>query len=145
MEFLRRQNHVVDFPPELPFEFLNCFCKDIPLWHADHNYIEIAGGILLVSRERTVQIRLRDSFNFLEGLRDQRHSSNGLGDDATHLMEKGIFPVEPEILLAPAFSRETAGILFDPESSHTGENASARFESWQDIAAHFEAIWMTGR
>jgi hypothetical protein len=51
----------------------------------------------------------------------------------------------PEILLAPAFPRATAGILFDPESSHTGENASARFESWQDIAAHFEAIWKTGQ
>jgi len=49
----------------------------------------------------------------------------------------------PEILLAPAFPRETAGILFDPESSHTGEYSSARFESWQDIAAHFEAIWKT--
>jgi hypothetical protein len=51
----------------------------------------------------------------------------------------------PEILLAPAFPRETAGILFDPENGHTGEYSGARFESWRDIAAHFEAIWKTGR
>jgi hypothetical protein len=51
----------------------------------------------------------------------------------------------PEILLAPAFPRKTTGILFDPERSHTGENATVRFESWQDIAAHFEAKWKTGK
>jgi len=51
----------------------------------------------------------------------------------------------PEILMAPTFPRKTATVLFDPERAHRKEKVGARFESWQDIAQHFEAIWKTCR
>lgn len=50
----------------------------------------------------------------------------------------------PEILQMQGFPAHTQRLLFDPEHGHDGEGVSARFGSWQEIQAFFEATWQTG-
>src|SRR5713226_5434610 len=73
LEFLPRENGVVDFPPELPLEPPHGFRQGSVTWGANHQHIDVTGSILLVTREGPVQIRLLDSVNSLERLRKQGH------------------------------------------------------------------------
>src|SRR5580658_602248 len=72
---------------------------------ADHKDVNVARGVLSIRRERTIEKRLFNSFNLLEGLCNQWHSPHRLLDDSTNFREEGILPVEFEILLVAAHFR----------------------------------------
>ena len=70
------EKRIVDFASELPFEFLHYLRQRVTFQLADHENINVASGVLLVSRERAIQIGffysvdLLERFNRTDGLRD---------------------------------------------------------------------------
>lgn len=81
LQFLPRKNRIVDFASELPFEFLHYFRQSVAFRLADHENINVASRVLLVSRERAIQIGLFYSVDLLERFCEQGNRSDGLSDD----------------------------------------------------------------
>ena len=67
---------------------------------SDHEHIDVARSVLLVSRERAIQIGFLNALECFEGLRNPGRRSDGFRDDAAHLLEQRILLPELKILLA---------------------------------------------
>ncbi len=85
LEFISRQNRIIDFPPELPLKFPHGFRQSLATRGANHEHIDVAGSILLVSRERPVEIGFLDALNCFDGLCNQRHRTDSFRNDAADL------------------------------------------------------------
>ena len=76
-KFLPRENRIVDFAPELTLKLSHGFCQDFLTRIADHEHIEVAGSILLVTCERAIKICLVYPFNLFEAFCDPGDHTNG--------------------------------------------------------------------
>ena len=100
LEFLAGKNCIVDLSAKLSLKSPHGFCKDLAFRVANHEDVNVTRCILLISRKRSVEVRLTYSFNLLEGLSDQRYRSYRFGNDASDLLKQGILAIELKILLA---------------------------------------------
>jgi hypothetical protein len=64
-EFLRSQDRVVDFAPQLPLKFSRGLREDFLTRSAYDEHVNVASGVLLVERKRTVQVCVVNSLNIL--------------------------------------------------------------------------------
>jgi len=87
LEFISRQDRI-NFPPELPLELPYGFRQGFATRGADHQHIDVASSILLVSRERPVEIGFLDALNCFDGLCNQRRRTDSFRNDATDLKEE---------------------------------------------------------
>ena len=108
-KLLAGEDGVVNFAPEAAFELSYGYSKRFSFGISNDEDIDVAALVLLVPRERTIQVGFLDSLNFLEGTRELRSCTDGFPHDAADFLEERIICIELKILLAT--------VDFGPEES----------------------------
>lgn len=94
LEFLTGESRIIDLSAKLSLKSPHSFREDFAFRVANHQDINVARCILLISRKRSVEVCLAYSFNLPESLSNERYRSYRFGNNASDLLKQGILAIE---------------------------------------------------